>query len=79
MKTSGNRIVPVASFGIGLLALAALFVTTLPTPGQDDAVTVNVQFTRESNGGPFHVATETINGVSKQLTIEIVNIDYHHI
>jgi len=28
------------------------------------------------NGGPFHVATEIINGVSKQLTIEIENSNY---
>jgi hypothetical protein len=60
------------------LSLVSLTISTyLSDPS--DAVNVNVQFTRESNGGPFHVATETINGVSKQLTIEIVNIDYHHI
>jgi len=43
-----------------------------------DAVNVNVQFTRMPNGGPFHVATESINGVSKQLTIEILNTNYQH-
>jgi hypothetical protein len=45
----------------------------------NDAVKVNVQFARAPNGGPFHAATETIDGVSKQLTIEIVNTDYQHI
>jgi hypothetical protein len=44
-----------------------------------DAVNVNVQFTREPNGGPFHVATETIDGVSKQLKIEVLNSNYHHL
>jgi len=43
-----------------------------------DAVNVNVQFTQMSNGGPFHVATESINGVSKQLTIEMLNTNYQH-
>jgi len=44
-----------------------------------DAVNVNVQFTREPNGGPFHASTETIDGVSKQLTIEVVNTNYQHL
>jgi hypothetical protein len=43
-----------------------------------DAVTVNVQLVKMPNGGPFHVATETINGVSKQLTIEVLNSNYAH-
>jgi len=43
-----------------------------------DAVNVNAQFTRVPNGGPFHVGTETINGVSKHLTIEIINTNYQH-
>ncbi len=43
-----------------------------------DAVNVNVQFARVPNGGPFHVGTEAINGVSKQLTIEIINTNYQH-
>jgi hypothetical protein len=59
------------------LSLVSLIISTyLSDPS--DTVNVNVQFARVPNGGPFHVATETINGVSKQLTIEIVNIDYHH-
>jgi hypothetical protein len=40
-----------------------------------DAVNVNVQFARIP-GGPNHVATQTINGVSKQLTISIQNSNY---
>jgi hypothetical protein len=45
---------------------------------QGDAVNVNAQFARLPNGGPFHVANETINGVSKQLTIEVLNTNYQH-
>jgi len=40
-----------------------------------DAVKVNVQFSRIP-GGPNHVSAETINGVSKQLTIAIQNSNY---
>jgi len=40
-----------------------------------DAVNVSVQFSRLP-GGPNHVSTETINGVSKQLTIEVQNTNY---
>lgn len=59
------------------LSIVSLSISTyLSDPS--DAVNVNVQFTREPKGGPFHAATETIHGVSKQLTIEIVNIDYQH-
>jgi hypothetical protein len=42
-----------------------------------DAVKVNVQFSKIPNG-PNHVTAETINGVSKQLTIEIQNSNYQH-
>jgi hypothetical protein len=59
------------------LSLVSLTISTyLSDPS--DAVNVNVQFTRVPNGGPFHVATEIINGVSKQLTIEILNTNYQH-
>jgi hypothetical protein len=59
------------------LSITSLTISTyLSDPS--DAVNVNVQFARVPNGGPFHAATEVINGVSKQLTIEIQNIDYHH-
>jgi hypothetical protein len=40
-----------------------------------DAVNVSVQFA-PIPGGPNHVATETINGVSKQLTINVQNSNY---
>ncbi|HYK36626.1 hypothetical protein [Alloacidobacterium sp.] len=40
-----------------------------------DAVKVTVQFSAIP-GGPNHVSTETINGVSKQLTIAIENSNY---
>ncbi len=59
------------------LSLVSLSISTFLTD-TSDAVTVNVQFVKMPNGGPFHVATETINGVSKQLTIEILNSNYAH-
>jgi hypothetical protein len=40
-----------------------------------DAVNVSVQFS-SIPGGPNHVSTQTINGVSKQLTIVIRNSNY---
>ena len=43
-----------------------------------DAVNVNVQFSRIPNG-PNHVSAETINGVSKQLTIAIQNSNYQQL
>jgi len=43
-----------------------------------DAVTVSVQFA-QMPGGPNHISTETINGVSKQLTIAIQNSNYQHL
>lgn len=43
-----------------------------------DAVNVSVQFT-SMPGGPNHVSNETINGVSKQLTIAIQNSNYQHL
>jgi hypothetical protein len=42
-----------------------------------DAVKVNVQFAKIPNG-PNHVTTETIDGVSKQLTITVQNSNYQH-
>ena len=57
-------------------ALVNLSISTyLSDP--NDAVNVNVQFSRIPNG-PNHVTTETINGVSKHLTIEILNSNYQH-
>jgi hypothetical protein len=49
--------------------------TYLNDPG--DAVKVNVQWARVP-GGPNHVASETIDGVSKQLTIATQNSNYQH-
>ena len=43
-----------------------------------DAVHVNVQFTALP-GGPNHVSAETINGVSKHLTIAVQNSNYQHL
>jgi hypothetical protein len=57
------------------LSIVSVSISTYLTD-TSDAVTVNVQFTKMSSGGPFHVATETINGVSKQLTIEVINSNY---
>jgi hypothetical protein len=42
-----------------------------------DAVKVNVQFARIPDG-PNHVASETIDGVSKHLTIAVQNSNYQH-
>jgi hypothetical protein len=43
-----------------------------------EAVNVSVQFVGIP-GGPNHVSAETINGVSKQLTIAIQNSNYQHL
>lgn len=43
-----------------------------------DAVNVTVTFAGIS-GGPNHVASQTIDGVSKQLTIVIANSNYQHL
>ena len=43
-----------------------------------DAVNVTVDFASEP-GGLSHVASQTINGVSKQLTIAIQNSNYQHL
>jgi len=57
-------------------ALVSLSISTyLSDPS--DAVKVNVQFARIPNG-PNHVATETIDGVSKKLTITVLNTNYQH-
>ncbi len=59
------------------LSVVSVILSTYLTDSRD-AVNVNVQFVKMPNGGPFHVATETINGVSKQLTIEVINSNYAH-
>jgi hypothetical protein len=58
-------------------ALASVTITTyLDDP--KDAVNVKVDFTSEPTG-LSHIASETINGVSKQLTIAIQNSNYQHL
>lgn len=58
------------------LALVSLSIATyLSDPS--DAVNVNVQFSRLPDG-TSHVSTETIDGVSKQLTIAVQNTNYQH-
>jgi len=57
-------------------SLVSLSISTyLSDPS--DAVKVNVQFARIPNG-PNHVTTETIDGVSKKLTITVQNTNYQH-
>jgi hypothetical protein len=57
--------------------LASLTISTyLSDPS--DAVNVNVQFS-QIPGGPNHVSSETINGVSKQLTIAVTNSNYQQL
>lgn len=60
-----------AQKGIASLSIA----TYLSDPS--DAVKVDVQFSRLPDG-PNHVASQTINGVSKQLTIAVQNSNYQH-
>jgi len=58
------------------LALVSLSIATyLSDPS--DAVNVTVQFSRLPDG-TGHVSSETINGVSKQLTIAVQNSNYQH-
>ena len=58
----------------------ALVSVTIATYLDDpkDAVNVTVDFTSEPSG-LVHIASETINGVSKQLTIAIQNSNYQHL
>jgi len=53
--------------------LSLTIATYMDSPS--DAVNVSAQFDRIP-GGPRHVSSETINGVSKQLTISIQNGNY---
>ena len=59
------------------LQLTSLSISTYLTD-PSDAVNVTVQFTRVANG-PSHVSSETVNGVSKQLTINVQNSNYQHL
>jgi hypothetical protein len=58
-------------------ALASLSIATYLSDPKD-AVNVTVQFS-SMPGGPHHVSGETINGVSKQLTIAVQNSNYQKI
>ena len=55
-------------------ALVSLSIATYLNDPKD-AVNVTVQFAAIP-GGPNHVASQTINGVSKQLTIAVANSNY---
>jgi hypothetical protein len=57
-------------------SLVSLSISTYLSDPSDE-VKVNVQFARIPNG-PNHVATETIDGVSKKLTITVENTNYQH-
>jgi hypothetical protein len=58
-------------------SLVSLTIATYLTDPKD-AVTVSVQFAA-APGGPNHVASQTINGVSKQLTIAVQNSNYQKV
>ena len=58
-------------------ALASLSIATYLSDPKD-AVNVTAQFSTLP-GGPHHVSGETINGVSKQLTIAVQNSNYQKI
>jgi hypothetical protein len=73
LKPGDNMTLIVDKMAMGLKSLS--ISTYLNDPS--DAVTVSAQFTRIP-GGPNHISTETINGVSKQLTIAIQNSNYQH-
>ena len=64
-------------FDKGRKALVGVTIATyLDDP--KDAVNVTVDFTSEPSG-LSHVSSQTINGVSKQLTIAIQNSNYQHL
>lgn len=74
IKPGDNMTIVLNKATLSLVSVAiATYLADTP-----DAVKVNVQFTKMPSGGPFHVATETINGVSKQLTIQVINSNYAH-
>ena len=73
IKQGDNMTLVVDKAQMSLLSLS--IATYLSDPS--DAVNVSVQFSRLPNG-PNHVSSETINGVSKQLTIAVQNTNYQH-
>jgi hypothetical protein len=74
VKTGDNMTLVMDKAQKELLSLS--IATYLDDP--KDAVNVTVDFARVPNG-PNHVSAETINGVSKQLTIAIQNSNYQHL
>jgi hypothetical protein len=71
LKQGDSMTLVVNKADVSLLSLT--IATYLSDPS--DAVNVTVEFSRLPNG-PNHVSTETINGVSKQLTIAVQNSNY---
>ena len=67
----GDNMTLVIAKGQGLVNLS--IASYLDDP--KDAVNVSVQFSAIP-GGPNHVSAETINGVRKQMTINIQNSNY---
>jgi hypothetical protein len=74
VKQGDNMTLVIDKATKGLVSLS--IATYLDDP--KDAVTVSVQFAAVP-GGPNHVASQTINGVSKQLTIAVQNSNYQKI
>jgi hypothetical protein len=68
---NGDNMTLVIARGQGLVGMS--IASYLDDP--KDAVNVSVQFSRIP-GGPNHVSQQTINGISKQLTILVQNSNY---
>ena len=64
-------------FDKGQMALVGVSIASYLSDPKD-AVNVSVTFAGIP-GGPNHVASQTIDGVSKQLTIVIANLNYQHL
>jgi hypothetical protein len=63
-------------FNQGTKAIESVRVATYLTDPKD-AVTIAAQFAQVP-GGPNHVASTLVNGVSKQLTVSTQNSNYEH-
>jgi hypothetical protein len=70
----GDNLSLVIAQGQGLVSLSIASYLNDPK----DAVNVSGQFSAIP-GGPNHVSQQTINGVSKQLTIVVQNSNYQHL
>jgi hypothetical protein len=71
---NGDNMTLVIAKGQGLVGMS--IASYLDDP--EDAVNVSVQFSAIPSG-PNHVSQQTINGVSKQLTILVQNSNYQHL